>query len=186
MKNYILLSQCAGHIVMKTAIISDSHDNLSNIYKAIGWMNKNKISQIIHCGDVCSPSSLREISQRFKKKIHLVFGNVDGDQFSIGKEIGRGALKNVTMHGDLGEIKIGNKKIAFTHKPYFARALAQTNKYDIVFYGHTHQPFEETIGKCKLINPGTLAGMFSKATFAVYDTETNTFTLKILELIQDN
>lgn len=166
---------------MKIAIISDSHDNLSNIYKAIGWMNKNKISQIIHCGDVCSPASLKEISQRFKKKIHLVFGNVDGDQFAIGKEIGNGNLKNVTLHGDLGEIKIGNKKIAFTHKPYFARALAQTNKYDIVFYGHTHKPFEENIGKCKMVNPGTLAGMFYKATFAVCDISKNELSLKILE-----
>jgi len=35
-----------------------------------------------------------------------------------------------------------------------------------------------------LANPGTLAGMFSKATFAVYDTSTNNLELKILERLK--
>lgn len=168
---------------MKIAIISDTHDNVTNIQKAILWMKKNKISQIIHCGDICAPSVLKEIANLFGKKIHVVFGNVDGDQFTIGKEIGDGTLKNVILRGDLGEIKIGNKNIAFTHKPYFARALAGTGKYDLVFYGHTHKPFEEKVGNCELVNPGTLAGIFYKATFAVYDTKTNTLALKVLEML---
>lgn len=166
---------------MKIAIISDSHDNLTNIYKAVHWMNENKISQIIHCGDICAPSVLEELSDKFGKKMHIVFGNVDGDQYQIGQRVSDGTIKNVILHGDLGEKVISNKKIAFTHKPYFARALAQTKKYDIVFYGHTHKPFEEKIGQCRLINPGTLAGIFYKATFAVYDTKADTLALKILE-----
>jgi len=168
---------------MNIAIISDTHDNITNIHKALSWMKKNNIRQIIHCGDICAPSILREIANTFGKKIHVVFGNVDGDQFTIGKDIGDGTLKNVTLYGDLGEVKIGNKHIAFTHKPHFARALAETGKYDLVFYGHTHKPFEEKIGNCELVNPGTLAGIFYKATFAVYDTKTNMLTLKILEML---
>jgi hypothetical protein len=32
-----------------------------------------------------------------------------------------------------------------------------------------------------LLNPGTLAGMFYKASFAIYDTQTGQAELKILE-----
>ncbi|MFH1192432.1 MAG: metallophosphoesterase family protein [bacterium] len=59
--------------------------------------------------------------------------------------------------------------------------MAESGKYDYVFYGHTHKPWEEMVGECKLLNPGTLAGMFYRATFAVWDTVNNKFSLKILE-----
>ena len=48
-------------------------------------------------------------------------------------------------------------------------------------YANNHRPWEETIGQTKLLNPGTLAGLFQKATFAVYDTETDKAQLVLLE-----
>ena len=44
-------------------------------------------------------------------------------------------------------------------------------------------PLEKLIGKTHLLNPGTLAGMFNKATFAVYDTVTDKAKLILLEKI---
>lgn len=164
---------------MKIAIISDSHDNLTNIKKAIDIMKKEDIAEIIHCGDLCAPSTLKEIAKNFSGKIHLVFGNVDGDHY-LETKISYTEFKNVIVYGDLGELEIDNKKIAFCHLPDFAHGLASEGKYDLVFYGHTHKPFEEQVGKTRLINPGTLAGMFYKASFAVYDTETDKLELKIL------
>ncbi len=180
---------------MKIAIISDSHDNLPNIYKAIEWMNKNDIQEIIHCGDVCSPAALREIAKNFKGKIHLAYGNVDGDHEGmerIASEVG-----NVIIYGEKGELEISanssintplaplkggtTRLIAFCHFPREAKVLAESGRYDFVFYGHTHKPWEEMVWKCKMLNPGTLAGMFYKATFATFDTNTDQFELKLLE-----
>ncbi|MFH0853879.1 MAG: YfcE family phosphodiesterase [bacterium] len=173
---------------MNIAIISDSHDNLTNIYKALDWMNKNEVREIIHCGDICAPGALREIANNFKGEIHIVYGNVDGDREGmeqIAIEAG-----NVIIYGETGEIiskKQQNKKtikqfkIAFTHFPWTAKNLAKTGKYHYVFYGHTHKPWEESCGNCKIINPGTLAGMFYKATFAIFNTESEELSLKILE-----
>ena len=56
------------------------------------------------------------------------------------------------------EITLGGKKIAVVHYPEKARALAESGKYEMVFYGHTHKPWEERIGQCRLVNPGELAG----------------------------
>ena len=61
--------------------------------------------------------------------------------------------------------------------------LAESGKYDFVFYGHNHKPWIEEIGETFLANPGTLAGLFNKATFAILDTENKKLELKILERV---
>ncbi|MFA5318561.1 MAG: YfcE family phosphodiesterase [Patescibacteria group bacterium] len=174
---------------MKIAIISDTHDNAPNLEKALEWMNKNKIEQIIHCGDLCASETLAEtLAPNFKGKIHMVFGNADDtDLITLVAE----QFKHVKHYGDVGEIKIENppspkgygvtKKIAFAHFPWEAKKLAESGKYNIVFYGHTHKPWDEQIGNTRMLNPGTLAGLFQKATFAVWNTETGEFRLQILE-----
>ncbi|MFH1029736.1 MAG: metallophosphoesterase family protein [bacterium] len=198
---------------MRIAIISDSHDNLTNIYKALDWMNKNGVSEIIHCGDVCASSALAEIAKNFKGKIHLVYGNVDGDHEGMEKMAEKAG--NIVICGEAGILEISRDegevveprfqeisrdegevvepylqeggvpkpryKIAFTHFPWKAKELAKSGKYKYIFYGHTHKPWEEKVGNCKMINPGTLAGMFYKATFAVFDTNTGQLDLKLLE-----
>ena len=166
---------------MKLAIISDSHDNLPNIYKALDYLKKQGIKTIIHCGDVCAPAALREFAKNFSGQIHLVYGNVDGDHEGFEKFVKE--FGNIKIYGEVGELELEGKKIAFTHRPEAAKELAKTAKYNLVFYGHNHKPWEEKIGKTKLLNPGTLAGMFYKATFAVYDTKTEKAELVILEKI---
>ena len=152
---------------MRIAVISDSHDNLPNLKKALDFIKKEKIKIIIHCGDISTPETLEEIAKNFKGKIHYVFGNADKGKFEEDKK-------------EFGEIKIAGKKIAFCHFPEKAEELAKTG-YDIVFYGHTHKPWEEVIGKTRLVNPGNLTGLWYKGTFAVYDPKTNKLELKILE-----
>ncbi len=164
---------------MKIAIFSDSHDNIPNLEKFLTWCKKNKIEQLIFCGDLSTPTTLKEILElKFKGEIHIVFGNVSDKELEP-----RAAAQssNVVHHGEVGKTKIDGKKIAFTHFPQKAKKLAQSGKYDIVFYGHTHKPWKEKIGNCQLVNPGNLAGIFYKATFAIYNTKTNKLELKILE-----
>ena len=164
---------------MKFAIISDSHDNVPNLQKALAWMKQNNIKELIHCGDLCAPVIIREVlAPEFSGPIHIVFGNVE-DRETTPKLAAE--FSQITHYGDLGEIEITGLKIAFIHYPDKAKELAVSGKYDLVFYGHSHKPWEETIGQTQLINPGTLAGLFYKASFAVYDTDTKKLELKILE-----
>ncbi|MFA6322755.1 MAG: YfcE family phosphodiesterase [Candidatus Buchananbacteria bacterium] len=166
---------------MKIAIVSDSHDNVPNVEKFLDWAQKNKIEVIIHCGDLAAPSILKkEFGPKFSGPFHFVHGNVADRE--LNEEVAK-QFPNVTLHGDQGELELDNKKIAFCHFPWQAKKLAETQKYDLIFYGHDHKPWEEIIGKTRLLNPGTLAGLFSKATFAAYDTESNQAQLIILERI---
>jgi len=180
---YISVNQRFSKANMKTAIISDTHDNLPNFKKVVDWIKKEKIKTIIHCGDACAPATLKEALKDFSGKVYFVFGNVDGDLFRITKLSYEG-FPNLRVCGEMGELEIDGKKIAFCHFPKFAKGLANTQEYDLVFYGHTHKPWEEKIGKCRLVNPGNLSGFPYKATFAVYDTETDKLELEILEKLK--
>jgi len=164
---------------MRIAIISDTHDNEPNLEKALEWMNKNNIKQIIHCGDVCASETLKEIlAPKFSGKIHMVFGNADDTDLTtlIAEQ-----FKHVKHYGNVGEMKVNNFAVAFVHFPWEAKKLSESEKYDMVFYGHTHKPWDEQVGNTRMLNPGTLAGLFYKATFAVWDTKSGEIELKILE-----
>ncbi len=150
---------------MKIAIVADTHNNWANFEKAIKWIKSQEIQLILHCGDVCNQRTVDDALKLFGADIEFVKGNGDWD----------------LEFPDKMEIEVEGKEIAFTHFPDIAKKLAQSKKYDLVFYGHTHRPWDEKIGKTHMINPGELAGQFYKASFAVYDTETEKLELKILE-----
>lgn len=160
---------------MKIVIISDIHNNEVNLKKVLDYCQKNKIGTIICCGDLASDETLEFLNNNFSGIIHYTFGNMDNEQlqsFTDAKE-----YKNTKIYKDFGEIEIGGKKIAFVHYPREARKLCETGKYDFVFYGHTHKPWEEMVGKCKMLNPGNVTGDFYPPTFAVWNTENDKFEL---------
>jgi uncharacterized protein len=153
---------------MKIAIVSDTHDNSKNFNKAINFCNSQHIEVMLHCGDICNQDTIVEAQQQFKGKMYFVRGNGDFE------------LRQVP---EMMEITLGGKKIFFNHYPEISKQAAESGKYDIAFYGHTHRPWEETIGSCRLVNPGELAGQRYKPCFALYDTQTNKLELKILEML---
>jgi len=169
---------------MLIAIISDTHGNSATFKKFADWARQNNIQEIIHCGDIGFADFIKEAGQLLPNaKIHLVIDEVKNEEKDLNKLIEDGAIPNINFCGETGDIEIGGKKIAFTHKRSDAKKLALTNKLDLVFFGHSHQPSEEKIGVCRLINPGELAGQIYRPSFAIYDTETDKASLKIVDLL---
>ena len=159
---------------MKIAIVSDTHNNWANFEKAIKWINKEKIQLILHCGDIQSQETIDDAKKIFDGEIKFVKGNADW-QMNLPEFL------EVEIEAASAEAPAGRRKIGFVHFPNEAKKMAQSGKYDVVFYGHTHRPWDEKVGKCHMINPGELAGQFYKPTFAVYDMATGNLELKILE-----
>lgn len=167
---------------MQIAIISDSHDNVINLEKIINWLNKNKISTLIHVGDLCAPSILKEtLGPKYQGKIYMILGNV-GDGLILEKLAE--SFPNVTYYGKKGEIEIDNKKIVFVHTPEEAEAIVNRDKYDLIIYGHTHQAEIKDLNGNLLMNPGTSGGLYNKATFAIYDTESGKIEIKDLDKLK--
>lgn len=162
---------------MKIAIVSDTHDNLANLKKAIFQIKKERIKFLIHCGDIFEPETIKETLKDFSGKAHIVLSDVDEDYFKNLNDDYFEDFPNLKIWKKFGEIEISKKKIAFTHLPKTAFKLAFSKKYDIVFYGHLHKPWEMKVRGVKLVNPGNLAGIFFRASFAIYDTKTDKLEL---------
>lgn len=167
---------------MRIAICSDSHDNMVNIKKFLDYCNKERVELIIHCGDVTEEATKTFFLNNFSKKIEFIEGNAD---ISGQKRIKRTNKFQKIKHAPVpfSELNIDGIKIAACHEKSKAKRLALKNLYDIIFYGHSHKPWKEKINQTYLVNPGNLAGMFYRASFAVYDTLTRKLELKILELM---
>jgi len=154
---------------MIIAVFSDSHDNIWNLSKAMKVVLKEQTELLIHCGDYCAPFMLAELAG-LKGEVHGVFGNVDGDRFLMA-DFTHSKFRNITLHGEIGELDIDNSKVAFVHNPKVGKALAAIGDYCAVFYGHTHEQSIEKVGECLVVNPGEIMGRISKPSFCFFDTE---------------
>ena len=166
---------------MRVAIISDVHNNLTNLRKVLDYCEKEGIGKIICCGDLASMETLDFLNDNFSGEIYYTFGNMDNGQL-VNYEFPE-KYKNTFIYKNSGEINIAGKNISFTHYPEAAEELCRTGKYNFVFYGHTHKPWIQKAGGCTMLNPGNVAGELYQPTFAVWETENDKFQLiRIYEL----
>lgn len=157
---------------MLIGILSDTHDNLINLNKSIAVMKEKAVGAIVFCGDFCSPFAARALAES-AIDVHAIFGNNDGDRFSIQKVVS--TFSNFHLYGEYigdldSKLEIDGIKIAATHYPYYAKTMAKTGWYDCVFYGHNHVANKQKFGNCLLLNPGEVAGVLQPASFALYNT----------------
>jgi len=160
---------------MKIAIISDIHDNIKNLEKTLKYCRDNLVSELICCGDLTSIETLNFLNDNFFGHIYYTFGNADNPELLSLKF--KKKYKKTKIFSDFGKIKLSDKKIAFVHYPDIAKELCQKGAYDFVFYGHTHKPWDENEGNCRLLNPGNISNFGYAPTFAVWDMVENYFTL---------
>jgi putative phosphoesterase len=161
---------------MKIGIISDTHDNLPQIKKAVTFFNREKVDLVLHAGDFVSPFTALEF-KNLNCPFTGVFGNNDGDKLYLREKF-----------KDIGKlfpapyiVKIDNKDIIMLHKEKLTDSLEKSQKYDIVIYGHTHRVDLRKIGKTLIINPGECGGWLTgKSTIALLDLEN--LEAKIIDL----
>lgn len=165
---------------MLVGVFSDVHDNLANLRRALELFNARGCKALIFCGDFCSPIPSRVMGAGFAGDIHCVFGNGDGDRFLM-LTVAQTQHPNLKLHGEYAELEFEGVKVAVTHYPFYAKALARTGDYQAVFSGHTHERHQEIIGNCLWLNPGEVLGWQGQATVAVYNTKTNSAEIIPLE-----
>jgi len=164
---------------MKIAIVSDTHDNLANLDKLLSFVKKEKITAIFHCGDFTMPETLVHLVSKFDGELFLSLGNAD-----LKEEILEifSKREGLTIFEDIGSVQLENKKIIFSH--FLENIKNELKNYDFAFFGHTHKPSLKIFGKTMVLNPGNLAGLYYKATFAILDLKTESPQLKIVDIHQ--
>jgi len=164
---------------MLIGIISDTHDRLRLVDKAVQRLKEEKVSLVLHAGDFIAPFVIPHFKD-LNVDFVGVFGNNDGEKTHLKKkflEIG------ADLRGRFAEIIIDDLKIALLHgdEEELLRALINAGGHDVVVYGHTHEAKTYKIGETVVINPGEVCGYLSgKSTFATLNTET--LEVKIIQL----
>jgi putative phosphoesterase len=153
---------------MKIGLISDTHDNIQNIRRAVRKLNDKRVDLVIHAGDIVSPNAVESLAD---VKLVGVLGNNDKDVAGLTSAFNK---INGKLEGEIYETVYDGMKFAIYHGTSIAKReqLIKSGKYDIFIYGHTHRKDNRFVGNTRVINPGTAKGWFFGlfATIAVFDT----------------
>lgn len=146
---------------MIIGIISDTHDNLDLLKKAVSLFNERKVEHVIHAGDFTSPFTFRVLNN-LGCSFTGVFGNNDGDKLLLKKRSEGRVFRQPHM------LELAGRKIVVVHEHHIVDALADSGHYDLVIYGHTHEPDVRKVGKTLVVNPGEAGGwLYNKPTVAI-------------------
>ncbi len=164
---------------MLIGIVSDTHDNLPMIKKAIDTLNERKVGLVLHAGDIVSPFVPRLFAD-LRAPMVITFGNGDAEREILRK---RFADIGKDVKGLFSEIEIGRIRLAMTHgdERDLVNSLIKSQFYHVVVYGHTHEATTYVSGNTLVVNPGEICGYLSgRSTMALLDAETR--TTKIIQL----
>jgi putative phosphoesterase len=158
--------------------MSDTHDRLPLVDKAVKKLQDEKVDLVLHAGDYTSPFVIPHFKP-FTGKFIGVFGNNDGDHEFLKR---RFAEFSLDIRGYFAEIKIDNLRIALLHggepggppgPSELLTSIIESECYDVVVFGHVHQAKVYKKGKSLIINPGEVCGYLTeKPSVAVLNTKT--------------
>jgi hypothetical protein len=161
---------------MKIGVMSDSHDNLPAIRRALALFEAHGAEAVIHAGDFIAPFAVKELL-KFKGPIYGCFGNNDGEKAGI-----RAIWPKVA--DPPCELQLGGRRILLTHdEAQLQKTPELLRRADVVIFGHSHQVVageRRGPGPTRL-NPGECGGWLTGiSTVAILDTDT--LEIRILEV----
>ncbi len=165
---------------MLVGLISDTHDNLPQVEKAVKRLNEEKVEVVLHAGDYTSPFVIPKF-KALNCRLIGVFGNNDGDHELLKKRFSE--TSNCEVRGRFTEIESEGFKIALLHgdETELQNALVNCGGFDCVVSGHTHIAVNKAKGKTIVVCPGEICGyLYNKSTLALLDTEKR--EAKIIEI----
>ncbi|MFN3966530.1 MAG: metallophosphoesterase [Endomicrobiia bacterium] len=150
---------------MKIGIISDTHENMPLIARAVEIFNNEKTELVLHAGDIISPITFKEF-KNLKCKLIAVYGNNDGERKFLSEKFSQIG----EIHNRYYETEIEGNKVLLMHEPDLLESIISSQKYDVVIYGHTHKIDQRTEGKTLVLNPGECGGWLTgKSTIALLE-----------------
>ena len=159
--------------ISAVGIMSDSHDNMPAIRKAVEILNERKVDLVIHAGDLVAPFTAREL-KKLTSPLIITFGNNDGEILGLSRVFAGQIFQ--PPH----QIMVNHKKVLILHDPILLDQLQQKSDFDVIIYGHLHK-VDIRKGKPLIINPGELGGWLEgKSTFVIWHVETD--DVELIEL----
>jgi uncharacterized protein len=163
-------TQIIGANNLLIGLISDTHDNLPMVEKAVKRLNDEKVELVLHAGDYVAPFVIPKF-KALKSRLIGVFGNNDGDHELLRKRFNE--TDNCTIRGRFAEINAEGFTIALLHgdETELLNALINHGNFDAVVHGHSHANVSQNKGRTLVVNPGEVCGYLTgKPTLGLLDT----------------
>lgn len=165
---------------MKISILSDIHENFHNLILALQDAEKREVEYIICLGDLMNTGIARILSIQ-KVPVYLIWGNNDGEKVDIMRASFKDNSNLDVSLSTYDFLELGGKKIFITHYDDLAKPMADSGRYDAVFYGHDHLKSITKIKDSWVVNPGEICAQKTGiSSYAIYDTSTN--EIELIEL----
>jgi putative phosphoesterase len=155
---------------MLIGLISDTHDNLPMVEKAVKRLNEEKVELVLHAGDYVAPFVIPKFTA-LNCRLIGVFGNNDGDHELLRKRFSE--TSNCEVRGRFAEVDVDGFKIALLHgdETELLNALINHGVFDAVVHGHSHAQVSRNNGKTLVVNPGEVCGYLTgKPSIGLLDT----------------
>jgi len=165
---------------MLIGLMSDTHDNLPMVDRAVRKLGEHRVELVLHAGDYVAGfvvPKLKDVKCRFIG----VFGNNDGDHELLKNRFSE--YSNMEIRDVFATIPIGRTKIALLHgsNKELLDAVTKGGNFDFVVHGHSHTSEIRKEGKTLIVNPGEVCGYLTgKSTICLL--ETNTRQAKIIDI----
>jgi putative phosphoesterase len=137
---------------MCIGILSDSHDQLPRVRRAVAMLRAEGADVLAHCGDLTGPEVVAACGGL---PGYFVFGNNDAD--NVPRLRSAMAEAGAVRLGWGGEVTLAGKRVAPVHGHLHTdvrRLLAA--RPDYLLSGHSHIPGDHRDGPTRRINPGAL------------------------------
>lgn len=154
---------------MIIGLISDTHDNIHMIDRAVKKFNDERVELVLHAGDYIAPFTAQHF-KALKAPLIGVFGNNCAETETLSKVYGSvGAqLRDYFEVVEAGELKIA---LLHGHRRQDVERVKQ-EKFDVIVWGHTHRPAIQKENETLMVNPGEACGYITgTATIAFLDTD---------------
>jgi uncharacterized protein len=153
---------------VRLGILSDTHDQLVRVRRAVRLLRDEGAEVLAHCGDLTGPDVVAICAEL---PCYFTFGNHDADSVPT-LEGAIAAAKGVCL-GWGGEVTLAGKRVAVVHghvRTDVQRLLK--GQPDYLLSGHSHLAADRREGVTRRINPGAL-------------DEADEFSVAILDLLTD-
>lgn len=140
---------------MVIGVLSDTHNNVGNLQKALEVFRARGIHTLIHCGDMTSNETAAYLAGF---KVIFVLGNIDRDRDGLRAAIL--SLNPSNFAGDRFAGMIDGQPVAVIHghQSNTLKEIVGSGAYRYVFHGHSHRRRDERVGTTRIVNPGALGG----------------------------
>ncbi len=161
---------------LRIGLLADIHDHVHALERALPWLGEHT-DVLLVLGDLVAPFVMKQLGANYPKRIHVVFGNNDGDLHRLCATAAN--YPHVRIHGELFRNVLGNRTVIAQHYPSIADVV-DPNAADLVAYGHDHRARRSQRAGAWFVNPGALMGYDPvidtdvPASWAVYDGASHT------------